>query len=70
MKAIWQGVVLAESDKTIMVEGNHYFPPESINRTYFDNSPLRTQCFWKGRAHYYDIHVGEESNFAAAWHYP
>lgn len=70
MKAIWNGIVLAESDKTVMVEGNYYFPPDSINKDYFVPSSMKTRCFWKGQAHYYDIQVQGEVNHAAAWHYP
>ncbi|MDQ7025201.1 MAG: DUF427 domain-containing protein [Anaerolineae bacterium] len=70
MKAIWNGIVLAESDKTIMIEGNYYFPPDSVNRDYFGQSALKTRCIWKGQAHYYDIEVQGEVNYAAAWHYP
>lgn len=68
-KAIWKGAVLAESDKTIMVEGNHYFPPDTVNRAYFSESESHTVCPWKGVASYYNIKVGEEQNFDAAWYY-
>jgi uncharacterized protein (DUF427 family) len=70
MKAIWNGVVLAESDDTIVVEGNHYFPPDSINRGYFRESDTHTTCPWKGLASYYDIVVEGEVNKDAAWYYP
>ena len=70
MKAIWKNVTLAESDRTIVVENNHYFPPESINRKYFDESDTRSTCPWKGLASYYHIVVGEEKNPDAAWYYP
>ena len=56
-KAVWNGAVLAESDKTIVVEGNHYFPPDSINPDYFVNSSMHTTCPWKGRASYYHVVV-------------
>ena len=69
-KAIWNGVVLAESDHTEMVEGNHYFPPESINRQYFRNSERHTTCPWKGLASYYDIVAGDQMTRNAAWYYP
>ena len=69
-KAIWNGAVLAESDKTVVVEGNHYFPPESLNRRYFQPSETRTVCPWKGIASYYDIEINGQVNRAAAWYYP
>ncbi|MEE8375538.1 MAG: DUF427 domain-containing protein [Acidimicrobiia bacterium] len=69
-KAVWNGAVLAESDETIVVEGNHYFPPKSINRDYFADSGKHTRCYWKGKASYYDIMVNGESNADAAWYYP
>lgn len=70
MKAIWNGVVLAESDRTIVVEGNHYFPPESIDRRYFRDSERHTTCPWKGLASYYDVTNGGETVRNAAWYYP
>lgn len=70
MKAIWTGAVLAESDDTIIVEGNHYFPPDSINGEYFRESDKHTTCHWKGEACYYDIVVEGEVNKEAAWYYP
>lgn len=69
-KAIWNGVVLAESDHTEIVEGNHYFPPNTINRQYFRASERRTTCPWKGQASYYDIVAGDEAVRNAAWYYP
>ena len=69
-KAVWRGVVLAESDKTIRVEGNHYFPPESVNWDYFKKSETHTVCFWKGIASYYDVDVEGRVNKDAAWYYP
>lgn len=69
-RATWNGVVLAESDKTVIVEGNHYFPPESINRQYFRPSETHTVCPWKGFASYYDITVEGRINRGAAWYYP
>lgn len=69
-KAVWNGTVVAESDQTIVVEGNHYFPPESVNREYFEDSGSHTRCFWKGKASYYDVVVGGESYRDGAWYYP
>ena len=70
MKAIWQGAVLAESDDTIVVEGNHYFPPDSIDDSYFQPSQTHTVCPWKGQASYYDLVVDGDTNRDAAWSYP
>ncbi len=70
MKAIWKNVVLAESDATIVVEGNHYFPLESIKKEYFRESDTHTTCPWKGVAGYYEIVVNGEVNKDGAWHYP
>ncbi|QDU41075.1 hypothetical protein Mal4_54400 [Maioricimonas rarisocia] len=69
-KAVWNGAVLAESETTVQVEGNHYFPPESIDRQYFRESDKQTVCGWKGTASYFDVVVGDEVNADAAWHYP
>ncbi len=69
-KAIWNGVVLAESDDTEVVEGNVYFPPDSINPQYFHPSDRHTTCPWKGVASYYDIVVGGQAIKNAAWYYP
>ena len=69
-KASWEGVVLAESDHTEIVEGNHYFPPDSIKREYFKATDQTSRCPWKGLAHYYDIEVNGQTNPGAAWHYP
>lgn len=69
-RATWNGVVLAESDKTVIVEGNHYFPPESINRHYFRPGENHTVCPWKGVASYYDLEVEGQINRGAAWYYP
>lgn len=69
-KAVWNGVVLAESDETVMVEGNHYFPPSTINTTYFKPSDAHTVCPWKGMASYFDVVVGDAVNQGAAWYYP
>jgi uncharacterized protein (DUF427 family) len=70
MKAIWNGVVLAESADTKVVEGNHYFPPNSIHREYFRDSDRHTTCPWKGLASYYDVVAGGETTRNAAWYYP
>jgi uncharacterized protein (DUF427 family) len=70
MRAVWNGAVLAESDDTVVVEGNHYFPPDSLRREHFRPSETHTTCPWKGVASYYDVVVGGEVNKDAAWHYP
>ena len=70
MKAIWNNTVLAESDATIAVEGNHYFPHDSIKSEYFSPSDTHTVCGWKGTASYYDVAVGGDINGDAAWYYP
>jgi uncharacterized protein (DUF427 family) len=70
MKATWKGEVLAESDETVVVEGNHYFPADSIKREHFRESTKHTTCPWKGEASYYDVIVGDEVNADAAWYYP
>ena len=69
-KAIWKGKVLAESDDTIEVEGNQYFPPDSVNREYLKESDTHTTCPWKGAASYHHIDVDGEVNRDAAWYYP
>ena len=69
-KATWEGAVLAESDKCVVVEGNQYFPPESIKQEYFRPSDQTTVCPWKGTASYYDITVNGKTNPNAAWYYP
>jgi uncharacterized protein (DUF427 family) len=68
-KAIWNGTVLADSDQTEMVEGNHYFPPDSIRQEYFTSIDKTTVCGWKGTANYYDIVVNDQVNPGAAWYY-
>jgi uncharacterized protein (DUF427 family) len=70
MKAMWNGVVLAESDDTVVVEGNHYFPKESIACEYFVDSPKTTVCSWKGTASYFTVTVDGQQNVDAAWYYP
>ncbi len=69
-KAIWNGTVLAESDKTIVVEGNQYFPPDAVKREYFKSSDTHTTCPWKGLASYYDVEIDGQVNKDAAWYYP
>ncbi|CDM92765.1 MAG: DUF427 domain-containing protein [Limnospira sp. PMC 1291.21] len=69
-KAIWNGVVIAESNNCEVVEGNQYFPPDSIKKEYFRNSDTHTTCGWKGVASYYTLEVGGEVNKDAAWYYP
>ena len=69
-KAIWNGVVIAESDHTEVVEGNHYFPPTSIKTEYFKDSSTHTTCPWKGLASYYTIEVDGKENKDGAWYYP
>ncbi len=70
MKAIWNGEIIAESDETIVIEGNHYFPPETIKSGYFNASSNQTTCPWKGLASYYNIEVNGNVNSDAAWYYP
>jgi uncharacterized protein (DUF427 family) len=69
-KATWNGVVLAESDRCEVVEGNQYFPPDSIDRQYFKDSSTHTTCPWKGVASYYTLEVDGKTNPDAAWYYP
>jgi uncharacterized protein (DUF427 family) len=69
-KAVWNGAILADSDRCELVEGSYYFPPESINRKYFRESDMHTTCSWKGVASYYDIVVDGRVNKDAAWYYP
>ncbi len=70
MKAIWNDTVIAESDKTIQIEGNHYFPSDKIKKEYFKESDTHTVCPWKGKASYYTLEVDGEVNKDAAWYYP
>jgi uncharacterized protein (DUF427 family) len=70
MKAIYNGVVIAESDDTVVVEGNHYFPPEALKKEYFQPSHHTTVCPWKGTASYYHVTVNGQRNEDAAWYYP
>ena len=69
MKAVWNGVVLAESDETVLVEGNHYFPPGSVDFTLLRPTWMRSLCPWKGIASNYTIEAGGEQNRDAAWTY-
>lgn len=70
MKATWNGTVLAESDDTVLVEGNHYFPMTSINCEFFQDSETHTTCPWKGVASYFTLSVDGKLNPDAAWFYP
>lgn len=70
MKAIWNGKIIAESDDTIVIEGNHYFPKESLNKEFVKPSNTHTVCHWKGMASYYSIDVDGKLNQDAAWFYP
>ena len=69
VKASWQGVVIAQSDQTKIVDGNHYFPADSISAEHFQKSSHETVCGWKGTASYYDVVVGDQRNEQAAWYY-
>jgi uncharacterized protein (DUF427 family) len=70
MKATWNNVPIAESDETIVIEGNHYFPPDAIAKDYFQPSDTHTICPWKGEASYYNVVVDGQVNKDAAWYYP
>jgi len=70
MKAIWNGQVIAESNDTVVVEGNHYFPADSIKREYLADSATHTVCGWKGTASYYSLNVDGAANPDAVWYYP
>jgi len=70
MRAVWKGEILAESDDTVVVEGNHYFPPGSVRREHFVESSTHTICPWKGRASYLTVVVDGAENPDAAWYYP
>lgn len=69
-KAVWNGAVIAESDKTVLIEGNHYFPIGSVHREFLRPSETHTVCSWKGTASYHDIEVNGQCNPDAAWFYP
>lgn len=70
MKAIWMGETIAESDDTVVVEGNHYFPESAVTKEYLRPSETHTTCPWKGQASYYTLKVGDKENIDAAWFYP
>lgn len=70
VRAVWNGKVLAESEDTVVVEGNHYFPAESLNTEYFRDSDTHTVCGWKGLASYYTVEIEGAKNPDAAWYYP
>ncbi len=70
MRAIWKGEIIADSESTVVVEGTHYFPTESVVKKHLKPSPTTTVCPWKGTAHYYSVVVGDEENRDAAWYYP
>lgn len=69
-KAIWENTVLAESDRTVEIEGNQYFPPDAIKTEFFRSSDQHTTCPWKGLASYYNVEVNGKRNPNAAWYYP
>ncbi len=70
MRAVWNNTVIAESDETVVVEGNHYFPPSSVHQELLTSSSKRTHCPWKGDASYYTLVVDGTDNPDAAWYYP
>ena len=70
MKAIWNDTIIADSDKTIVVENNHYFPPESVKTNLLQDSETHSRCPWKGLAHYKHLVVGGDVNNDAVWYYP
>lgn len=70
VRAMWNDTLLAESDETVVVEGNHYFPPESLRWDHFEDSTATSACPWKGTASYYDVVVDGSRNPGAAWYYP
>ena len=70
MKAVWKGTVVAQSDDTVVVEGNHYFPADSLKREYTLSSNTKTMCSWKGQASYLTLFVGGDANPDAVWFYP
>ncbi|HEC42045.1 MAG TPA: DUF427 domain-containing protein [Bacteroides sp.] len=70
MKAIWNNRVIAESKETLQLEGNHYFPVDSVSKEFLKNSQTHTDCHWKGTASYYDVQVDDKLNKDAAWYYP
>ena len=70
MKAIWNNQIIAESEQTIVVEGNHYFPPQSVKKEFLLDNSMHTTCPWKGEASYYTVTVNGAENQGAAWYYP
>lgn len=70
MRAIYNDEVIAESDNTVVIEGNHYFPPDSVKKEFLKASPIHTTCPWKGVASYYDVMVNGDKADNAAWYYP
>ncbi|WP_299768487.1 DUF427 domain-containing protein [uncultured Dokdonia sp.] len=70
MKAIWNDTIIAESNDTIVIEGNHYFPHDSIKKEFYASSDTHSVCPWKGQAHYYTLDVNGKQNTDAAWFYP
>lgn len=70
MKAMWNGKLLAESDETVVLENNHYFPPAALKMEHFRPSKTHTTCHWKGQASYYHVEVDGQTNEDAAWYYP
>lgn len=70
MKAIWNNTVIAESDDTLVIENNHYFPADSIKKEFYKSSETHSSCPWKGQAHYYSLLVNGKENTDAAWYYP
>lgn len=70
MKAIWNNTVIAESNDTVVIENNHYFPADSIKKEYFKPTNTHTNCHWKGEASYYTLEVDGKENIDAAWYYP
>ena len=70
MKAIWNNKIIAESNDTIVIENNHYFPPNSVKKEYLKDSGTHTICPWKGTASYYTLKVDGKENTDAAWYYP
>ncbi len=70
MKAIWNNKIIAESNDTVVIENNHYFPHDSINKEFFEQSDLHSVCPWKGKASYYTLEVDGKQNRDAAWFYP
>jgi uncharacterized protein (DUF427 family) len=69
-KAVWNGTVIAESDRTVVVEGNLYFPPDSVHKEFLRPSETHTTCPWKGKASYHHVEVADRRNPDAAWYYP